>query len=189
MSIEDRLQDAELLRDHGREDGALLSLLVAVAALARLEYPNLGDRVRFETLLRQYHKWTIEVEFRGSLVDTDHLLYKWLRCHLVHEAAMPPDIRIDHTIADPTSLTVRAGGPPEHTVLLSPGWLQHLTDETKKRLAQRTNPKSPAGLKAADEPTNFSCYAGVAPADRVHQRGLPTSGLALPPSLSGSAKC
>lgn len=133
MSIEDRLTDAELLRKHGRDEGALLSILVAVAALARRQHPSLGDRAGFETLLREFHDWTIEVEFRGALVDTDHLLYKWLRCHLVHEAAMPPDIRIDYDFTDPTSLSVRAGGPPEHTLLLTPAWLQHLTDQTRQQ--------------------------------------------------------
>lgn len=142
MSIEDRLNDADLLRAHGRGEGALLNILVAVAALARQRHPALGDRAGFEALLREYHNWTIEVEFRGTLVNTDHLLYTWLRCHLVHEATLPPDIRIDHDFADPASLSIRAGGPPEHTVLLSPGWLNHLTEQTQRH--HRT-------LKAADE--------------------------------------
>lgn len=132
MSIEDRLNDADLLRAHGREEGALLNILVAVAALARQSHPALGDRAGFEALLRQYHNWTIEVEFRGTPVDTDHLLYTWLRCHLVHEATLPPDIRIDHDFTAPASLSIRAGGPPEHTVLLSPGWLDHLADQTRR---------------------------------------------------------
>ncbi len=36
-----------------------------MAALSRLQHPSLGDRAGFETLLGEFHDWTIEVEFRG----------------------------------------------------------------------------------------------------------------------------
>ncbi len=40
MSIRDRLGDAELLLSQGRNDGALLGVLVAVAATSRKRYPD-----------------------------------------------------------------------------------------------------------------------------------------------------
>lgn len=141
MSIEDRLRDAELLQQHDHYEGALLSTLVAVAALARRRYPNAGDREGFQKLLKTFHDWTIEVEFRGSPVDTDHLLYKWMRCQLVHEAALPPDLRIDHGFTVPDSLSVRAGGGSDRTVLLTPAWINFLIDQTRRRdSAESTNP-------------------------------------------------
>lgn len=124
MSIRDRLDDAELLWAHGREAGALLSALVAVAAIAKQRYPNLGDRRGFEALLGGTHEWSIAIEFRGRLVDLDRFFYTWMRCELVHDAALPVDLRIDRDFADPATLTVRAGGEPERVVLLTPAWFE-----------------------------------------------------------------
>ena len=70
---------------------------------------------------------TISVEYRGQQVNLDHLSYKWLRCELVRSAKLPDDLRIDDEFSDPNSRSVRAGGPPEYTVLLSPGWYFFLT--------------------------------------------------------------
>lgn len=66
------------------------------------------------------------------------MTYTWMRCQLVHEAALPPDLWVDHHFADSSSLSIRAGGPPEHTVLISPAWLQHLADQTRRRAGKRT---------------------------------------------------
>lgn len=134
VSIQDRLDDAELLWRHGRREGALLNALVAVAALARREYPKAGDRAGFEALLRSSHTWQISVEFRGQQVDIDRIFYKWLRCHLVHEGALPLDMRIDGEFADPTTLSIRAGGEPEKVLLLTPGWFDFLTGLVRERL-------------------------------------------------------
>lgn len=57
MSITDRLRDADLLREHGRHEGALLSTLVAVAATARQVYPQDGDGEAFRRFLRDQHDW------------------------------------------------------------------------------------------------------------------------------------
>ncbi|WP_022883212.1 hypothetical protein [Gryllotalpicola ginsengisoli] len=128
MSIQDRLEDADLLWRHNRREGALLSVLVAVAATARKAFPQItGDRASFEAFMKTTHDWTISVEHRGQQVDLDHLFYKWLRCELVHTATLPVDLRINDEFSDPDSCTVRAGGAPEHTVLLSPGWYYFLT--------------------------------------------------------------
>lgn len=145
--------------EHGREEGALLSILVAVAALSRQQYPQLNDRARFEKLHRQYHDWTHrEIEFRGTLINTDHLLTPGCACQLVHEAALPPDLRIDHHFADPSSISVRAGGAPEHTVLISPAWLPNLADQTRRRAGERTGDRqtAPASQNLPSQPTSSS---------------------------------
>lgn len=134
LSVQERLDDAELLWNQGRRSGALLSVLVAVAALAKIAYPNRGDRQGFEHFMRTTHDWTISVEFRGKPTDLDHLFYKWMRCELVHDASLPVDIRIDDDFADPETMTVRAGGAPEHVVLLTPAWFAFLTDAARQRL-------------------------------------------------------
>jgi hypothetical protein len=123
MSAEDRLVDAEHLWAAGRRDGALLSVMVALAASARRTHPAITDRDAFVTFLKSRHEWTISVEFRGKLWDLDELFYKWLRCELVHEAALPIDIRIDGSLS---GLEVRAGGAPDYLVLISPDWFSYL---------------------------------------------------------------
>ncbi|WP_454296553.1 hypothetical protein [Salana multivorans] len=145
MSIEERLGDADLLWRNGRREGALLNVLVAVAATARKAYPEAsGDRASFQDFMRSTHGWTIGIEYRGRQVDLDYLFYKWLRCELVHTAALPPDLRIDDRFSDPHSCSIRAGGAPEYTVLLSPGWYHFLVE------AVRAAPVNAASGRPAD---------------------------------------
>jgi hypothetical protein len=126
-AIGERLADADLLWQHGRREGALLSTLVAVATAARSAHPQLHDGDAFRQFVRDNHAWTITVEYQKKQVDLDQLLYKWMRCELVHNGTLPVDLRIDADFADPASLSVRAGGAPDHTVLLTPGWYDFLT--------------------------------------------------------------
>ncbi len=129
MSIVDRVADADLLWHYGRREGALLNVLVAVSATARRTFPDVrGDRAAFEAFMKTTHGWTIAVEHRGVPVDMDSLFYKWLRCELVHVGSLPPDLRIDDQFTDPDVCGVRAGGAPNYTVLLSPGWYQFFAD-------------------------------------------------------------
>lgn len=126
-AIGERLADARALWQTGRRESALLLALVAVAARGKLELPDVkrnGDN--FRAYLRRTHDWTIEVEFRGQLVNTDQLLYKYLRCQLAHEAGLPIDIVIDDQLDKPGALTIRAGGAPECVVRLTPAWFDFL---------------------------------------------------------------
>jgi hypothetical protein len=52
MSIKDRLDDARMLFSQGRRDGALLSVLVAVAATSRRRYPRATIRRDKEAFIR-----------------------------------------------------------------------------------------------------------------------------------------
>lgn len=128
MSAEDRLVDAQRLWAAGRREGALLLVMVALAASARRSHPGATDRDSFVTFLKSHHAWTISVEFRGDQWDLDALFYKWLRCQLVHEAGLPVDIRIDNSL---TGLEVRAGGAPEFLLLIAPGWFDYLASTAR----------------------------------------------------------
>lgn len=123
MTAEDRLVDAQHLWAAGRREGALLSIMVVVAASARRAYPDLSDRDAFVTYLTSHHARTISVEFRGELWDLDALFYKWLRCELVHEAGFLVDIRIHDALG---GLEIRAGGAPGYLLLIAPGWFDFL---------------------------------------------------------------
>ncbi|MGD0862763.1 MAG: hypothetical protein ABSA21_08360 [Candidatus Limnocylindrales bacterium] len=128
MSAEDRLADAELLWAADRREGALLSVLVAVAATARRNHPGLNNRDAFVAQLKSRHTWTISVEFRGQQWSLDELFYQWLRCELVHEAGLPFDIRIDDRLK---GLGVRAGGAPEEAVLIAKDWFRFLAEASR----------------------------------------------------------
>jgi hypothetical protein len=121
MGIVDRVQDAELLRDAGRREGALMSVLVAFAATARRVHPAPAtDRDAFEGLFRDTVNLDLEVEFRGTAWPVETILYKWLRCELVHEGGLPVDIDF---VDDGDGALPMIGGAPAHGVLrLGNGW-------------------------------------------------------------------
>ena len=128
MSIPERVEDAEFLCQHGREEGALLSALSAVAATARLRFPDrkaVKDGDAFRQFLEDTHSVRLSVEFRGEIHSIEHIFYKWLRCELVHEGGLPVDIRFMDD-KEPSALSVRAGGAPEFILKLSRSWFRHL---------------------------------------------------------------
>ena len=127
MGIRKRVEDAEHLWHAGRPEGGLLMALVAVSATARRKYPDHRDGEGFEQLLLDARRWRLSLEFRGSQVPVERLLWKWLRCELVHEAGLPVDIKL--MPIDPSGdLSARAGGAPSYELLLSGAWLHHLLD-------------------------------------------------------------
>lgn len=127
MGIRKRVEDAELLWREGQAEGSLLMALVAASATARRKYPKLKDREGFERLLLDARKWRLSLEFRGAQVPVERLLWKWLRCELVHEAGLPVDIQLT-PIAAVGELSARAGGAPDYELQLSEAWLHHVLD-------------------------------------------------------------
>lgn len=126
MSIRLRVNDALFLWKNDRSEGAFLSALIAVAATARKRYPELTDRDAFEQFLVDAHTVRISIEYRGEVHPVEHIIYKWLRCELVHEGAVPVDIEF---IPDEgPGLSLRAGGAPEYVLKLSHGWFHHLVN-------------------------------------------------------------
>lgn len=132
MTIHDRLADAGVLWDAGRREGALLSVLVAITAAARIEHPKRGDGEAFRAFLGARHTWSISVAYRGQQVTVDQLIWKWLRCELAHQATLPIDIQFGEPKEDPDQLWIRAGGAPEYRVRLSTGWYQWLRTIAEK---------------------------------------------------------
>ena len=100
MSVKDRLEDARILYANGRKEGALLSVLVAVAATSRKRYPKgtmkdsdaftkfVGEEMRTITGCGE----NLNIQFRGNMMPLQDLLYKYMRCELAHEAELPEDI-------------------------------------------------------------------------------------------------
>jgi hypothetical protein len=130
MSIQTRLEEAKLLIENGRYEGALLCVLIALAATSQRRFPRgktqsilnpkkrMGDGESFQTFISQeIPKITdansFNIEFQGKKRPLGEVLYKWLRCHSVHEAELAPEIEF---IPDPTpgQLFIKnQSGPPE----------------------------------------------------------------------------
>jgi hypothetical protein len=123
--IRRRIDDAILLWDKGRHEGAFLIVLIAVAATARKRYPKTKDREAFEQFLKDFHTVRLSVEYRGECHPIEHVFYKWLRCQLVHEAGILLDIQFMQD-AQPGSMSVRTGGAPEYILKIGTGWIYHM---------------------------------------------------------------
>ena len=119
MSVRERIEDAKLLWQTGRKEGAFIMILIAVAATARKRYPKppkgakpvpegqrpwtgeyANDGTAFKTFLLDEMdkitggmKYTVAFPFRGTgKVPLEDILYAHLRCHMVHEGETPPTI-------------------------------------------------------------------------------------------------
>lgn len=125
MGASDRVEDAKFLWRKGRRGSGLLLACVGVAARSRREFPEAGDGDSFARLVADNLSAKICVEFRGELWPIERLLYKWVRCELVHAGAVPLDIEIDDGLGS-EGLSVRAGGDPERVLKLSPSWFDFL---------------------------------------------------------------
>lgn len=126
MSIRSRLENAQVLRKAGRLEGAFVSALIAVAATARRTFPSQkGDKQAFEDFLRQGWFERISVEYRGELHPVYHIFYKWFRCELIHEGALPVDVEFMPD-PEPGVLSIRAGGAPDYVLKVSEGWFDEL---------------------------------------------------------------
>lgn len=101
MSIRTRIEDAEFLYKNGRKDGALLSILVALAATSRKRYSRTvkkkdGDAFTTflsEELTKRVGIGKFTVKFRNKMILLQDLFYKFVRCELAHGAQLPEDIK------------------------------------------------------------------------------------------------
>ncbi len=127
MSIATRLEDAKLLYDNGRYEGALLSVLVAAAGTSRCRFPrnaaesrrnpgqSMGDGEAFETFMGEelQRAGGGAVYFRGQCNQAERVFYKWLRCSLAHEAQLPDFIEFRAGNSNAEVVLERIPGPPE----------------------------------------------------------------------------
>lgn len=109
MGIRARLDDAGFLYANGRRDGALLSVLVAVAATSRRRYPR--DRHKDSDAFTQFVAEEMPVITAGGVKNffvrvpgaesTEYpdgsmplgvCFYRFVRCNLAHEATLPSNV-------------------------------------------------------------------------------------------------
>ena len=133
MSITNRLVDAKLLYDGGRHEGALLSVLVAVAGSSRRRFlkgtkslrdpsKEMQDREAFETFMGDEMKrvGACSVLFDGKCNSAESIFYKRLRCELAHEAKLPEWIVFQAGRSPCIASICRDPGPPERLCITHP---------------------------------------------------------------------
>lgn len=141
MSVKHRLEDAKLLWDNGRKDGALLEILIAAAATAKKRFPRKKDKNGFKELIRQITPTIYDSNFppviggggiklvfgsdgSSNQLSLDEALYTYFRCNLVHEACMPKNVQfIEHKIIDGKEVDKIIVGTP---LQLPESWILNL---------------------------------------------------------------
>ncbi len=103
MSVVERLEEANILWENGKYEGALHSVLTAAAGASRLRYPkghamsrkhpgqSMGDHEAFETFLEEQQTLTgtshLTVGAHGERTFSS-VIYTLYRCCLAHEASL-----------------------------------------------------------------------------------------------------
>src|SRR5438105_346027 len=110
MSIRERLEDAQLLWNNGRKQGAWIQVLIAAAATSRRRFPPpKKDHEAFKSFIREVTPTIFDAgapaipggiavafyaDVRGDGAELDHIIYSHLRCNLVHEAVLASEVRL-----------------------------------------------------------------------------------------------
>lgn len=99
MTIANRIAKAEDDYRKGDFENALLQVLVATAATSRKRYPTRPDWDAFETFVRDEFgrglgdnitlRGVLKVFIGGKMETIEHILYKFLRCELIHTGSVP----------------------------------------------------------------------------------------------------
>ena len=123
--IAERVEDARLLWRHERRTGAFLVALLAVAARAKHDYPDVrGERARFVRFIKDRYRPRISIEYRGKLLPLEDVFYQLFRNSLVHEGGLTSDVGF----LESSDTSVRAGGAPNYRLLISYGWFDQLIE-------------------------------------------------------------
>lgn len=142
MSILNRLEEADLLWQQGKKEGAWALVLIAAAATARKRYPKpLGDRQAFTSFIRDIQETIMfgrsppkpmPTVIFGSISFED-FLYKEMRCYLVHEAELPSSTAISPSkIVDgrlQATLKIGDGNTPHE---IPDFWVLHLSQAIRE---------------------------------------------------------
>ncbi|WP_312095496.1 hypothetical protein [Aminipila sp.] len=111
MAVSERVQEALIKLEEQDFDNALIQLSIAVDGTARKMYPNLKNAHRIKSFMkakRAFIWWTLlnglpdsDTEFCLSFSDKGYvsiedIMYKYIRCSLLHEGEMPPNITFDN---------------------------------------------------------------------------------------------
>jgi hypothetical protein len=138
MSIRERLEDAQVLWNNDRRQGAWIQVLIAAAATSKLRFAQQSDGDAFRQFIREVTPTIVEgvspavpggirvILNAESLaqIELAQVVYKHLRCNLLHEAVMPADVRLSESrMVDGKLVADFQGGSP---LVIPDFWVLHL---------------------------------------------------------------
>ena len=140
MSIKARIEDAEVLWQYGRKEGAWVLALVAAAATSRKRYPRpIRDDEAFKSFIRDVLPTLMSGKpLQGApnpriLFDqtpVEDIVYEHLRCNLVHEGEIAQQVAFSESkIVDGKLQATLAVGSPN---LIPDFWVLHLMKAVKE---------------------------------------------------------
>ncbi|MFH1537307.1 MAG: hypothetical protein ABID45_04925 [Patescibacteria group bacterium] len=143
-NIKKRLHASEILKQHKKDEDALILLLVAVAGISRKLYPSSehNDSDAFPwTLARLVRPYTnihvktnlwpllgIGISYEGKTQALEKVIYKAFRCNLIHEA----ELSADSQIIPGNRLTLVVNTPDGKAITLTKRWFEVLEEAVKK---------------------------------------------------------
>jgi hypothetical protein len=178
MGVRARVEDAKVLWEAGRHEGAVIHVLIAVAATVRKRYPlPIRDSVAYKKFIRdELGKITngpiygVAFFYDGKgRVWVGDLIYKFLRCGLVHEGHLPSNFRLVQPVAGPgIPFGVSPDGKPYDGQLMNQlelndvlgfpiGWIWNLI----RVVAEAPENKSEFPDGSYPVPTGYSVNAGL----------------------------
>lgn len=107
MSVKDRIEDARILWENDRIEGAVIQVLIAVAGTVRKRYPiPMPDSEAFKKFvfdeiekITNGPKVNVDFYFCGEPhTPLEDIIYKFMRCTLVHEGSLPETIILTQPI-------------------------------------------------------------------------------------------
>ncbi len=140
MSIKARIEDAEVLWQHGRKEGAWVLALVAAAATSRKRYPRPArDNEAFKSFIRDvlptlmFGKPSVGIpnpRIVFNQTPVENIVYEHLRCNLVHEGEVAHQVAFSESeIVDGKLQATLAVGSPN---LIPDFWVLHLMKAVKE---------------------------------------------------------
>ena len=103
MSIRQRIEDAKILWENDRFEGAIIHILIALAGTIRKRYPKkeYSDTKAFRLFIKdEVLKITngpegFPIYYDGKAnIPVEDILYKFIRCELIHEGSLPTNIEL-----------------------------------------------------------------------------------------------
>lgn len=101
MTIRARLEEARVLARAELREGSFILVLIAAAATSRKRYADhkWDDSEAFKNfiydelgVITNAFKYNVKFPFQGRDTPLEDIFYSHLRCHLVHEGAMPRSV-------------------------------------------------------------------------------------------------
>ena len=125
MSIKARIEDAEILWQHGRKEGAWVLALVAAAATSRKRYPRpIYDNVAFKSFIRDVLptlmfgkplQGTPNPRIVFDQTPVEDIIYEHIRCYLLHEGEVAQQVAFSESkiVDGKLQATLAVGSPNE----------------------------------------------------------------------------